>query len=494
MIVAFLIVLFLAASCLFFFLFRGRLRHVPGPAWSKLSALHLGFSDLSYTRNDRILEWHRQYGPVVCTSPFQVSVASLEGAKDMYGASQRWAKSDYFDHFKGYGMRSIFSTKPYDKHQAKRKLISAFYQASNIYKDPAIEQHCQERARAALRQIGSDQEIDVYSLTDWYALDNITYLTLGPDYCTYAVDHPGPERKILRDLKYLQFLMPFRISCPKIYGLVSASVGSLRPSYLLADEKLASWCWQRTSQAMSDSNLKNSRSLLRHLLEVHQGSKTMEPLNPQYIAAEVLDNINAAEATVAVTATYLIWRLTENPQWQQKIRKELRALPVQQDGSLSFAHVNDQAPSLDACLREVLRLHPASSGRAERIVPKGGCTFSGVFVPEDTVVTTCILALHRDESIFPEPGRFIPERWLNGDETSFRRLDSQLISFGIGGRICLGKSLAIMEIKVLIANLYLEYETVMTTVSNADSMRQCSTHDAVPKALECVVRFQRAEK
>ena len=492
MIIAFLIVLFLAASCLFFLL-DGRLRLIPGPTLSKFSALHLGFYDLSYTRNERIWEWHRQYGPVVCISPFQVSVASLEGAKNMYGASRKWAKSDYFDHFKGYGMRSIFATKPYDKHQAKRKLIFAFYQASNIYKDPAIEQHCQERARAALRQIRSGQETDVYSLIDWYALDNITYLILGPDYCTYTVDHAGPEREILRDLKYQQFLMPFRFSCPQIYGLVSASVGNLRPGYFLADEKLASWCWQRTSQAMSSPTLNNSRSLLRHLLEAHQGSKTMEPLSHQYIAAEVLDNINAAEATIAVTATYLIWRLTENPQWQQKIREELRALPVQHDGSLSFAHVNGQAPSLDACLREVLRLHPASSGRGERIVPKGGYTFSGVFVPEDTVVTTCVLALHHDESIFPDPGRFTPERWLNVDETSFRRLDSQLISFGIGGRICLGKSLAIMEIKVLIASLYLKYETFMTTVSNADSMRQCSTHDAVPRALECVVRFQRAE-
>lgn len=63
---------------------------------------------------------------------------------------------------------------------------------------------------------------------------------------------------------------------------------------------------------MRNPNLNNSRSLLRHLLEAHQGSKRMEPLDQQYIAAEVLDNINAAEATIAVTATYLIWRLTEN--------------------------------------------------------------------------------------------------------------------------------------------------------------------------------------
>jgi cytochrome P450 len=473
----------------------GPLRNVPGPTLSKVTFLHLAFYDLYYTRNDKILEWHRRYGPVVCLSPTQVSVGTLQGAKQMYGATQKWAKSDYFDHFTGYdGMRSAFATKTYNEHQAKRRLISGFYQASNIFKDPEIEKHVQERAMAVMRQVEGKQKADVYCLADWYALDNITFLILGPSHCSYAVDRAGPERDFLRDLKHQQFLMASRIAYPRTYNMISKVLKKLSPSfdYLLADETLAAWCWQKLSHAIEDPSLHSSHSLLRQLTVQQDSRKVEKRLTRTYIAAEALDNINAAEATVAVTATYLIWQLTKNPPWQHRIRSELVALAKQQDsGSIAFADLDAHVPSLDACIREVLRLHPASSGRAERIVPKGGATFSETFLPENTVVTTSVLALHHDELVFPSSTVFDPERWL--DKSTFKKVDAQLASFGVGGRICLGKALALMELKILAAAIYGKYETVSTGSWEEEEtmMKQCSTHDAVPRGLRCVVEFVR---
>lgn len=490
------ILLLLVYTWLLYPLLHRRLRHVPGPWLSKVSNFPLAAYDLSYCRNEQILKWHRRYGPVVCIAPNEVSVATLEATKDVYGTTHRWAKSNYFDHFTGYSTRSVFATKPYEEHRAKRRLTSAFYQPSTIYKLPAIEQHVQERSQAVLGQVSPNQEVDVYNLTDWYALDNITYLVFGPDHCTRSVDRVCSERDILTELKHLQLVGALRIRHPKLYAYISHHFGRLFPrlGYLLADDKLASWCQLRVSTAMKSPHLFKSHSLIRHLLEINENRGAKQPLEPQYIAAEVLNNINAAEATVAVTATYLIWRLTEKPQWQQRIRKELSNLKLQADDSASFADVNSQVPALEACLREVYRLHPASSGRAERVVPTGGHTLSGVYLPEGTIVSSSVVALHHDESIFPNPEYFVPERWLEADEVTLKIRDAQLIPFGHGARICLGKALATMEIKLLIARLYLKYETVMTASTSAESMKQYSTHDAVPKALECVVRFQRADE
>jgi cytochrome P450 len=119
---------------------------------------------------------------------------------------------------------------------------------------------------------------------------------------------------------------------------------------------------------------------------------------------------------------------------------------------------------------------------------------SGVYLPEGTIVTSSVVTLHRDENVFPNSDHFSPERWIEPDEQTFKIRDAQLIPFGYGGRICLGKALATMEIKLLIARLYLKYETVMTESSSEGSMKQCSTHDAVPWALKCVVRFLSANK
>ncbi|KAK4158779.1 cytochrome P450, partial [Cladorrhinum sp. PSN259] len=474
----------------------GRLRHVPGPWHSKISGLLLAYYDLSYRRNEKILQWHRLYGPVIRIAPNQVSVATLQDAKQVYGSSHRWAKSSYFDQFMGYDARSIFATKPYEEHRAKRKLTSIFYQASTVYRLPELEQHIQERSRAVLNQIRPGQETDVYSLTDWYALDNITFLVLGPEHGTRSVDNDCLERRLLKELKHQQFVGPLRVRFPQAYKYASRFLATLsrRFRFLVADDELAAWCESRFRAAVNDSRVAQTRSLLRHLSEVEGARSGTETSDLRYVAAEVLDNINAAEATVAVTATYLIWRLTEAPHWQRQIRAELSRLPVQQDGSLAFAPVNENVPSLEACLREVYRLHPASSGRAERVVPLGGHSMSGIHLPEKTIAVASIHALHQDEDVYPDSHLFAPERWLDQDEQTWKLRDAQLIPFGCGGRICLGKALATMELKLLMATLYRNHETVFTASSSAESMRQCSTHDAVPWGLKCVVRFQIAEQ
>jgi len=546
-------------------LFGRRLSHVPGPWSCKITSLHLAVFDLSCQRNDQILKWHRRYGPVVCIAPNEVSVATLEATREIYSATNAWEKSNYFDHFTGYSARSIFAAKSPREHREKRKLTSAFYQPSTICKLPEIEQRIEDGARAVAAQIRHNEDVDIYALADRYALDNITALVLGPSHGTQCVSSAaGAEQTLLHELKRRQFVGPFSIRFPRTYWCLSQVLGRLLPSqlgYLLVDSKFAAWSLDRMSAALSDPLLPNSHSLLRRLLH-HPDSAT---LDRAFIAAEVLDNINAAEATVAVTATYLVWRLSQHPVWQHRIRAELRALPA----SPAFADINTRVPSLEACLREVYRLHPASSGRAERLVPKGGRVLCGVALPEGTIVSASVVALHRDECLFPHPEEFRPERWLpsrsytgsgsgtgtcdsgsipadtctsdsdstsspsstsdstsdcDSDSTSPLSLSSsssstspnatdeadttykaekaeeallksrnaQLIPFGYGGRICLGQALATMEIKKLIAELYGRFETrVVDGLSDEREMKQCSTHDAVPRGLRCVVRFRR---
>jgi cytochrome P450 len=473
-------------------LLHGWLSNVPGPWLNKITSLHLAYYDLRYCRNAEILKWHQRYGPVVCISPNEVSVATLEAVQKVYTATNGWSKSDYFDNFMGYNQRSVFAAKPYQEHREKRKLTSAFYQATTIYKLPELELYIHNRCQAIVKKLERVRVADVYSLTDWYALDNITYLVFGSNHGTHCVEGPCQERTIMEDLKRVQFTAPFRVRFPGVFACTAPLLARLIPrlNYLQAEEALAEWCLGRISAAIDDPSLFSSRSLLRQLLQV-QAKVDGKALDRGFIAAELLDNVNAARATVAVTATYLIWLLSVHREWQHKVREELRALPTQPDGSVSFATINSNARVLESCLREVYRLYPASSGRAERIVPKGGCTLSGVHLPEGCTVTSSILALHLDGDLFPDPEVFDPRRWLEIDDVGLKLRDSQLIPFGYGGRICLGKALATMEVKMLAAAMYLNYETTTTLSCTPASMRQCSTHDAVPRAAACMIEFRK---
>src|ERR1700712_5170645 len=100
-------VLCLAVICLGFVLYRnvlhpllyGPLSHIPGPWLNKITSLYLAYYDLRYCRNTEILKWHRRYGPIICISPHEVSVATLESTQKVYTATRGWSKSDYFDNF-----------------------------------------------------------------------------------------------------------------------------------------------------------------------------------------------------------------------------------------------------------------------------------------------------------------------------------------------------------------------------------------------------------
>ncbi|ENH64847.1 hypothetical protein FOC1_g10005614 [Fusarium oxysporum f. sp. cubense race 1] len=286
---------------------NGSLRHVPGPWYCKVSNIPLSIYEILCRRSDIILNLHKKYGPVVHIAPNEVSVADLEATKQIYGTKDRWAKSDYFDHFMG---------------------------------------------------------------------------------------------------------------CPRLYNYASLLLqrASSRFQYLSADVKFPTWCEKKLFAALKDPHLNETHSLVRHLWEIKQDDTNNGSIDVPYMAAEVLDNIDAAEATIVVTATYLIWKLTEAPEWQDKIRKELSALPKQDDGCPSFADIDTRVPSLEACLREVYRLHPSSSGKNERLVPSGGRTLAGVFVPEHTVVTSSVLTLHYDGEVYSDPDRFLTCRWIDGSE------------------------------------------------------------------------------
>ena len=57
-------------------------------------------------------------------------------------------------------------------------------------------------------------------------------------------------------------------------------------------------------------------------------------------------------------------------------------------------------PYLGAVINEALRVHPAAGLPLERIVPQGGVTVCGAFLPAGTIVGCNAWALHRDEAVF----------------------------------------------------------------------------------------------
>ena len=82
-------------------------------------------------------------------------------------------------------------------------------------------------------------------------------------------------------------------------------------------------------------------------------------------------------------------------------------------------------------------------------------------MPCGTVIGTPIYALHHNEQYFPQPYEFVPERWLEHKEEGVEGKESPrdaFTPFSIGARGCIGKSVAYMEMRLVVGRLAWEWE------------------------------------
>jgi Cytochrome P450 len=383
-----LFILALLSAVLYFFLiqplFFASLSHIPGPVLCKLSHYYLTYYDMKLQRNDKIKEWHKLYGSVICIGPGEVSFSSPSLMREIYGTSGKYTKSDFFDHFMVYGERSLFSLGPYWDHRHKRNLIASFYHKTSIHK-PVVQDGVRDRVHAFIGSIENamtkSRSLNIYPMLNCYAFDNITRLIYSERHCSHTIEMDCKERQILLGLKQTQLWGPLKFNFPWIYHWKLSPYilpATFRQS-LTADDDLGEWNLKRLSAALADPDLEKDYTLLHRMVTVKD--KNGIPLTQRYIAAELYDNVLAAQETTAVALTYLVYYLSRRPVWQARIHDEVSKLPLNEKGYPAVRDI-DALLLLGAFMREVLRMSPGSGGRQQRMVPTGGKDYGGSYIPE----------------------------------------------------------------------------------------------------------------
>lgn len=126
---------------------------------------------------------------------------------------------------------------------------------------------------------------------------------------------------------------------------------------------------------------------------------------------------------------------------------------------------------LKACLDESLRMSPGVPGLLPREVLKGGVTVGEDFFPAGTVLGTPCYAIHHNESYYPSPFTYEPERWIVGEKWSAEdvaKARSAFCPFGIGPWSCVGKHMAITETSIVIARIVFLFEMRISAVRKQD--------------------------
>ena len=116
----------------------------------------------------------------------------------------------------------------------------------------------------------------------------------------------------------------------------------------------------------------------------------------------------------------------------------------------------EQLPFLTGVVQEGIRLSHAVTHRLQRICPDETLVFNDGKqdwrIPSGTPVSMTSNLIHHNESIFPNSTTFRPERWIEDPQ-----LTRYLVSFGKGGRVCLGINLAYAELYLALAAMFRVY-------------------------------------
>ena len=172
------------------------------------------------------------------------------------------------------------------------------------------------------------------------------------------------------------------------------------------------------------------------------------PLSEADLVEQLLLLLFAGYETTASTLSCMMLALLQQPQLLAWLGEELDQLawPPAAD-QVAAAYDPTRAPRLDAVVQEVMRYTPPVGGFFRRTTAE--VVLDGVLVPAERVVQVALAASNRyaNGSESHDLDLFRPQRHLDGG------CPANLLPFGAGERVCLGRSLAELEIRLLAVGL-----------------------------------------
>jgi cytochrome P450 len=170
----------------------------------------------------------------------------------------------------------------------------------------------------------------------------------------------------------------------------------------------------------------------------------------------------AGSDTTASVLAAVTYYLSTNPIILAKLTEEIRCA-FTKESEITAVSVNSLEYML-AVLNETLRIYPPAPGNTTRITAPEGATIAGNRIPGETAVVINHWATFHSSAHFTRPYEFIPERWLGDKE--FENDNRKVVQpFNVGPRNCLGRNLAYLEMRVVLARLVWGFDFEMEEVS-----------------------------
>ncbi|KAJ7252542.1 cytochrome P450 [Mycena rebaudengoi] len=154
------------------------------------------------------------------------------------------------------------------------------------------------------------------------------------------------------------------------------------------------------------------------------------------------------DTTSAALGTFILAMLA-NPDIQKMAQEEIDA--VIREGHLPSFDDEESLPYVSAIVKEVLRWKPVAPIGVPHAVAVED-TYRGYRIPAGSIVVSNIWAILYDETAYPDPYKFNPDRFLLNGQLNPDVRDPSAV-FGFGRRVCPGRHMAQSILWVTVASL-----------------------------------------
>jgi len=339
----------------------------------------------------------------------------------------------------------VTSTTHFESHDKQRKMEQPAFHQEKVNTYSKITTDIGERF---ISKWSDGKVLDI-------AHEMVELTTMIVAKCLFSIDIEAEAKEVCKDLGafasyYLQLASPL---APLLVRLPSNK--KYREAIKRTNKLIAKLVDERRKTDVDKGDL------LSILLKAENDKG--EKMTDEQLRDQICIFFVVGHETSAACLTWTYYLLSQNPLVEQKVHQEVDSLFP----NFEVPKISD-IPKLEYTLKviyESMRIYPPSWSIVRQTMKD--CYLGNYFLPARSNIWISQYLNHRDERFFPEPDRFLPERWT--DDMKKKLPNFAYFPFGGGSRRCIGEPFAWVELGLLIA-----------TISRRWQMRLAHSHKVVP--------------
>lgn len=297
------------------------------------------------------------------------------------------------------------------------------------------------------------------TISEWLerlTFNMITKMMAGKRYFSYLQDVDDVEAhrivKLIKEFMHIsgEFVPSDLIPLLGWFGMDGQVLKSMKRIAKDLDNLVGGWVEEHKKSDSLTNKSCEKHDFIDVMLSVFEDDPVSGHTRDSIIKANVMNLMLAGSDTTSTTMTWILAMLMKNPHALKRAQEEIDH-HVGRDRRVEACDIKNLT-YLQAIFKETLRLYPPGP----LLVPheaREDCYIQGYFVPKGRRVFANVWKLHRDPSLWSEPEKFSPERFINVNGELDESHHFEYLPFGSGRRACPGSTFATQVSLMTLARL-----------------------------------------